>query len=106
MTSDMIFLGATYYRNHEDKYKDSYFNCQVSAVPIGTQEIGIAENQASGCKDVCGRTTEDAGAARVIGGQDASPGEWPWAVFLIANVNETYSTQWCGGAILTKTHIL
>jgi len=54
---------------------------------------------------VCGLASPDAGANRIVGGEEATPGEWPWVVSLEMRDSGggTYS---CGGAILTKTHIL
>ena len=50
-------------------------------------------------------------AKRIVGGQFADPGEWPWQVLLqwengtvLYDLNHNYS--FCGGAILSKHFIL
>lgn len=45
------------------------------------------------------------GSHRIVGGQEASPGRWPWQVILKFSYNTTH-TGWCGGTIINKDFIL
>lgn len=37
---------------------------------------------------------------RIVGGQEAEPGEWPWQVALIVAGVDTYNGQFCGGSLI------
>lgn len=40
---------------------------------------------------------------RIVGGQEADPGEWPWQVALVnGNATDLYNGQFCGGSIITR----
>jgi secreted trypsin-like serine protease len=43
----------------------------------------------------------------IIGGQLASPGEWPWAVAItIASIASPLEGQWCGGSLIHPWYVL
>ncbi|XP_026102150.1 transmembrane protease serine 9-like isoform X2 [Carassius auratus] len=48
--------------------------------------------------DVCGRASLN---TRIVGGQNASPGAWPWQVSLHRN-----SRHFCGGSLINKEWVL
>ena len=44
---------------------------------------------------------------RIVGGQEADPGEWPWQVALVGGTtNDLYNGQFCGGAIIAREWVL
>lgn len=44
---------------------------------------------------------------RIVGGQEATPGEWPWQVALVRkNQSDMYQGQFCGGSIIARTWVL
>lgn len=47
---------------------------------------------------VCGIVTK---APRIVGGQDASPGRWPWQVSI-----QTNNSHFCGGSLITDQWVL
>ncbi|KAM4715238.1 testisin-like [Anableps anableps] len=48
--------------------------------------------------DVCGIVPYN---FKIVGGQDASPGSWPWQVDL-----KRYVMHWCGGSLINKRWVL
>lgn len=49
---------------------------------------------------------QDESPPRIVGGQLASPGEWPWQVALISKGSDPYSGQYCGGSLIDKEWVL
>lgn len=49
---------------------------------------------------------QDQGTPRIIGGQQASPGEWPWQVALINAGGDPYWDQFCGGSLIDARWVL
>ncbi len=43
---------------------------------------------------------------RIINGEFASPGDFPWQVALIHDLNDPYQTQFCGGTIIDEGWVL
>ncbi len=44
---------------------------------------------------------------RIVGGQEADPGEWPWQVALVnGTTTDLYNGQFCGGAIIDREWVL
>lgn len=44
---------------------------------------------------------------RIVGGQEADPGEWPWQVALVnGTATNLYDGQFCGGAIIDREWVL
>ena len=43
---------------------------------------------------------------RIVGGSDADPGEFPWQVALISDMDEPYQSQFCGGSLIGDRWIL
>jgi secreted trypsin-like serine protease len=39
---------------------------------------------------------------RIIGGQEAEPGEWPWQVALVQRGGSLYFGQFCGGSLIAR----
>lgn len=49
----------------------------------------------------------DDDGGRIVGGQEADPGEWPWQVALVnGSTNDLYNGQFCGGAIIASGWVL
>ncbi|CAD7086084.1 unnamed protein product [Hermetia illucens] len=55
----------------------------------------------SGFQAQCGAKNGVLDQERIVGGQSASPNEWPWIVVLFNN-----GRQFCGGSLLDNIHIL
>jgi len=49
---------------------------------------------------VCGRTTFSP-RSRIVGGQNASAGHWPWQASLLM-----YGRHFCGGSLINKEWVL
>ncbi len=47
-----------------------------------------------------------AAAPDIIGGQQATAGEWPWQVALIFNQNNPFGSQFCGGSLIDPYWVL
>ncbi len=43
---------------------------------------------------------------RIVGGQEADPGEWPWQVALIAPGRDPHEGQFCGGSMIEPGWVL
>jgi hypothetical protein len=44
---------------------------------------------------------------RIVGGQEADPGEWPWQVALVQkNAPDFYNGQFCGGSLINREWVL
>ena len=43
---------------------------------------------------------------RIVGGSDADPGDFPWQVALISDIDDPYQTQFCGAALIADRWIL
>ena len=43
---------------------------------------------------------------RIVGGQEATPGEWPWQVALVQSGGDTYLGQFCGGSLIAADWVL
>lgn len=43
---------------------------------------------------------------RIVGGQEADPGEWPWQVALVQSGGDTYNGQFCGGSLIAANWVL
>ncbi len=44
---------------------------------------------------------------RIVGGQEADPGEWPWQVALVGKGNDSlFNLQFCGGTIIAADWVL
>lgn len=44
---------------------------------------------------------------RIVGGQEADPGEWPWQVALVfGNATDLYQGQFCGGSIINREWVV
>jgi hypothetical protein len=43
---------------------------------------------------------------RIVGGQEADPGEWPWQVALVQKGEDAYFGQFCGGSLLSAGWVL
>lgn len=46
------------------------------------------------------------GAPRIVGGQEATPGEWPWQAALVKKGQDPYNGQFCGGSIIHRSWVL
>jgi secreted trypsin-like serine protease len=45
-------------------------------------------------------------APTIVGGQQASPGEWPWQVALVSWGADPYYGQYCGGSLIDVSWVL
>jgi len=43
---------------------------------------------------------------RIVGGQEADPGEWPWQVAIVQRGADTYNGQFCGGSLISRDWVL
>ena len=85
------------------------------AAPSAAQDLGAAPEPGlgsayayakSGAKAAHAKDLAQSGA-RVIGGQRADPGEWPWQVaLLVAGYGISPDTQFCGGSMILDTWVL
>lgn len=48
----------------------------------------------------------DAPEQRIVGGQEADPGEWPWQVALVQKGEDPYFGQFCGGTLIAASWVL
>jgi secreted trypsin-like serine protease len=80
-----------------------------TAAPSFTPEVGIAspfEFARSGAKAARAATAETAGA-KVIGGEVAAEGAWPWQVALVVGGAPVGTdTQFCGGSLVMDRWVL
>nr|QHB21581.1 venom S1 protease 45 [Platymeris rhadamanthus] len=76
-----------------------YTNIQFEEIDSSEFGLGTGAKRQTSCK--CGWTNKS--PARIIGGKDASPNEYPFMVGLILKVN---NSNVCGGSIITPYHIL
>lgn len=51
---------------------------------------------------------QDINSPEIVGGQEASPGEWPWQVALVKKANgaDLYNGQFCGGTIVAADWVV
>jgi secreted trypsin-like serine protease len=78
------------------------------AFPIPTDTVGSSpfDFAKSGAKAERGKTAESAGA-KVIGGEVAAPGAWPWQVaLLVAGQPVSTDAQFCGGSLVLDRWVL
>ena len=45
-------------------------------------------------------------AESIVGGQEATPGEWPWQVALVGKGTDLYMEQFCGGSLIHRNWVL
>jgi secreted trypsin-like serine protease len=43
---------------------------------------------------------------RIVGGQEADPGEWPWQIALVVKGGDLYFGQFCGASLLNEEWVL
>ncbi len=43
---------------------------------------------------------------RIVGGQEADPGEWPWQVALVKKGPNLYNNQFCGGMLIAANWVV
>jgi hypothetical protein len=46
------------------------------------------------------------GDPNIVGGQEATPGEWPWQVALVNKGPDLYNGQFCGGSLIHREWVL
>lgn len=82
-------------------------NCFLQTAPSSMatllDDAVAASSVGSSSKYVCGVLgTDNRRAGRVVGGEDALPGEWCWQVALINSQNQYL----CGGALIGTQWVL
>ncbi|XP_037791479.1 proclotting enzyme-like [Penaeus monodon] len=89
----------------------SRLRCSVTGVSASGSDGGGGDDsnsgdgtQLPGCKNVCGVAPDDAGPTRIVGGEEATKGEYPWMVLL--DISTNIGNLFCGGAIVTTTHVV
>jgi hypothetical protein len=53
-----------------------------------------------------GLALADNPAQRIVGGQEADPGEWPWQIALVVKGGDLFFDQFCGASLLTEDWVL
>lgn len=53
----------------------------------------------------CGQPAIIPRSSRIVGGEEATPGSWPWQVLLTSSSTGT-SSQFCGGSLLNDRWVL
>jgi secreted trypsin-like serine protease len=99
-------------------FRLAVFGAMLSAAPALAEETTIFDRQAqtvtaspfeyarSGAKAVRAKATGDAGA-KVIGGEIAADGAWPWQVALLVGGMEVgVDSQFCGGSLVMDQWVL
>lgn len=61
----------------------------------------IHETKEDKASAICGRPVLGNVTRRIVGGEEASPGSWPWQVSL-----QTNGRHFCGGSIITKNIVI
>lgn len=75
----------------------------ISYVTVSIQSMMEEPAPSSSSKYVCGmKGTDNRRTGRVVGGEDALPGEWCWQVALINSQNQYL----CGGALIGTQWVL
>lgn len=85
--------------------------CSIEGVEPGGAGSGVDDGhgaspgvQAQGCGNVCGQAPAGAGASRIVGGEEAGVGEYPWMARVEISLGGVGMA--CGGAIVTTTHVV
>ncbi|XP_047487780.1 transmembrane protease serine 11D-like isoform X2 [Penaeus chinensis] len=85
--------------------------CSIEGVEPGGAGSGVEDEdetssavQAMGCDNVCGQAPAGAGATRIVGGEEAGAGEYPWMARV--DISRGSGSISCGGAIVTTTHVV
>ena len=73
--------------------------------PAQASPVAFAESGAKAEAEAAAQDADSAG--RVIGGEEAAEGAWPWQVaMLIAGQPQTVDAQFCGGSMVLDTWVL
>lgn len=94
--------------NNLDTCPKTYDDCNTHAcavLPTCPKGYNFRYNDKTSCckvsSETCGK--EVTSARRIIGGVNAAPGQWPWAVVLVKKLTE--STH-CGGSLIHKKWVI
>ena len=68
--------------------------------------LGIASLPPASAQAAWTPTPTDDVSVQIIGGQPASPGEWPWQVALIPGSAPNFLNTFCGGALIAPQWVL
>ncbi|WP_204112396.1 serine protease [Shimia biformata] len=75
--------------------------------PDVASPFAFAEAGKKAARSAMAAEKADDSGARVIGGQPADEGEWPWQVALLINGGAVdYNSQFCGGSMVLDTWVL
>ncbi|CAL4099971.1 unnamed protein product, partial [Meganyctiphanes norvegica] len=71
----------------------------------GTDSGGTTGSQNQICPNTCGKAPDHTGVNRIVGGAEASIGEYPWmALVIVMDGNDEVGA--CGGSIVTRNHVI